>query len=188
MADEEEDWSSTRVAWEGDRPGLVRRCPESTTVESDRVHEGYTLNLYAGTPRGEIVVMRVRAGGDLLGRRVPLHSVQVEVMAARGETAPDGVTESLVRAVAEVLAPLKVTETSSGVGVFARRGGWKIGPGRELWLHENVLSDGLLSAGMSKERVGQGWLYSVPDDWSVSQVVTAHDEFRELNRLDVLPH
>jgi hypothetical protein len=114
--------------------------------------------------------------------------VQVEVSAFEGKSVPDGTAEALVRAVAEEFTPLGVIETSGGVGRLARRGGWAIGASYRLWLRDDVVSDAALPAGMTSDRIGRGWLYTVADDVTPEQVVAVHEQFRAMNGLDVLPH
>lgn len=188
MTDDPETWNQASVPWQGDKAALVEQCPSSKTLATDKVHTGYSLHLHARTKSQGQASVHFYAGSAVLGRHVPAHSVHFEVSAARGERVAEGVADALVRAAVDIVNPLKATETKYELGSLARRGGWMIGPAYRLWLRDDVLSSAVLPVGMSAHRVGAGWLYVVPDEWPAERVVEVHEEFREVNGIDVLPH
>lgn len=177
------------VPWTGSLEVLVASSEVVLNTPRPDVRGGFSFLVTGETGVGERVSVTVDAGASFVGRRLPRHQVSVQVTAAsEGGRVPGGTAEVVVRAVAETFDPAMVDVVSPEVGRLARRGGWLIGPSFRLWLHDGVLSCAVLPEGMSAERVGAGWLYSVPDGWEPGRVVAVHEEFRGLNGLDVLPH
>ncbi|MDQ0647505.1 hypothetical protein QFZ53_001701 [Microbacterium natoriense] len=187
-ASEDPDAPIRRVPWEGDKRALVAKCPVSASFRSASLDEGYALHLYGQTPDECSVKVRVRAGDSSLGKRTPGHTVHVEFVAPARFAIPDDVAGTLVHSIVVAFDPQTASQVDVGIVELARRGGWKVVPSYRLWLRHDVLVDAALPAGMTSERVGEGWLYTVPDDVAREQVVALHEEFRVLNGLDTLPH
>jgi len=176
------------LPWEGDKAELVARCPLSASFDTAELDEGYSVSVHGRTADNDYVRVRVNAGSVTLGRRVPEHSVSVEVAAPEGDKVSETVAEPMVRAVAESFNPRAVSRIDRAANKIARRSGWHIRPSSLLWLRDDVLDAPVLPKGITAERVGSGWLYVAPRSWSAEELVAAHEELRSLNGIDVVPH
>ncbi|WP_246398631.1 hypothetical protein [Mycobacterium vicinigordonae] len=82
--------------------------------------------------------MQISAGSHSQGRRVPLHTVSIDMR----EVTSDGVTgkvgDTLSATVIDAWKPLTRSLSDPLVNRIARRGGWKIPLGYRTWVNAGV--------------------------------------------------
>lgn len=182
------DVAGRRIPWSGDLASLVQRSPVTAFFDTAAADEGYSFSLHGRTSYGGYVTVAVDAGAHFVGRRIPRHRLSLEIAPQEGDRVDQSVGGVSIEAIAESFDPQLVERIVTTINKLARRTGWQIRPSYLLWLRGDVLSDAVLPVGMSAERVGAGWLYSVPDEWSAERVIAVHEEFRAVNGIEVLPH
>jgi len=130
----------------------------------------------------------VSAGSLSVGRRVPLHTIAIDVR----EIVRDGVTgekgDTLCAAVAEVWAPAALSLSDLLVDRAARRGGWKIPVGYRTWVNAEVGEISRAEAGLTAKELAGGVLITAPDDWPADRVVAAMTATLAASDLEEIPH
>ncbi|WP_271986446.1 hypothetical protein [Pseudoclavibacter terrae] len=175
--------------WEGTEEQKVAVVAAHVNSGSGQAQlgDGYSFSLFASNAAVH-VRLHTQAGSDRVGRRLPSHSSMLHV----SPTGPGAVSgeqgEAMVEAMVEAWSPLQVDLSIPDLFKIARRGGWKIPPANRLWLAAEVGAADEAAEGVAVSRLGDGTLFSAPDDWDAQRVVDAMAETRERNGLDVLPH
>lgn len=189
-------WQTPKsVRWQGSSEALadiVRGCVvrDKPTVENPSGEPfpagGYKLMLYGATAQVGIEV-RIVAGSITPGRRIPGHTVTIDVRELVPGSVTSDVADLLCASVVDTFDPAMVKLSDSPVNRLARRGGWKIGVGYRLWLHADVGAITELADGLTSTPLATGTLISAPDDWSAEQVVAAITQTLTANDLDEVP-
>lgn len=92
--------------------------------------------------------------------------------------------DASVRAAVTAFDPAFVTGQERAVLRMTRRGGWKISFGYRVWINDWVGAVTSHAEGLTTERLGNGTLIRVPDDWPAQRVVDALTETFQANHLD----
>ncbi|MDM2398185.1 hypothetical protein PP613_04025 [Mycobacteroides abscessus] len=167
---------------------VVRDAPTAEDPDGEALSkEGYSF-IVSGSGVGVDVDVRVAAGSVALGRRVPRHTLSIDLR----ETQPGSVTsergDALSEAVARTWNPSSFKLTDSATNSLARRGGWKIGVGYRTWISAKVGTVDHLVDRLTATEIAGGTLISAPDDWPASRVVEAVTATLRENGLDEVPH
>ncbi|SLD24814.1 Uncharacterised protein [Mycobacteroides abscessus subsp. bolletii] len=167
---------------------VVREAPTADDPDGEALpKEGYSY-IVSGSGAGVDVDVRVSAGGIALGRRVPRHTLSIDIR----ETQPGSVTSehgtAICAAVAQIWAPSSFKLTDSQTNSSARRGGWKIGVGYRTWISAEVGTVSHLVDLLTATELAGGTLISAPDDWPAERVVEAMTATLRENGLDEVPH
>lgn len=131
--------------------------------------------------------VNVSDGDTNLGRRTPMHWARIGFSPRDGETYDTDFADHLVEALVDAWAPLEARFTTGEPFRIARRGGWKVAPAYRQWLHDVVGTVTRLPDGVTARRYGPGTLISMPDEWTLQQVVDASLQLYEWNGLDEFP-
>lgn len=185
------DWRTSEDGfWQGPPDVLAGIVRGYATVDSygDVVPEsGYSFTVFGKGP-GLGLDVQISAGATTPGRRIPRHSLTIELrqLAAGGVTSETA--DTVCAAVTRVWEPATVKLSDSSVDRIARRGNWKIGVGYRMWISAEVGPIHQLAEGLSSMPLATGTLISAPDDWPAERVVGAMTETLAANGLDEIPH
>jgi hypothetical protein len=186
----------TGVPWEGSpewSAEFVRRCvvrdrPTADDREGEAFpSEGYSFIVSGNGPELGFQI-RVAAGAAVVGRRLPTHTLLVQL----NEITPGGLTASagdiVCQAVAETWQPATLVLSDDPVRQLARRGNWKIAVGYRMWISSEVGAVHQLSDQLAATGLAGGTMISAPDIWPASRVVEATTATLRENGLDEVPH
>lgn len=153
--------------WEGPLNaliGVVERHVTVGTFGNKEPESGYLFTV-SGISQQIGLHVQVSAGSQSTGRRIPLHSLTVDLreLVSGGVTGPVG--DTLCAAVAETWKPLTLSLSDPLVNRAARRGGWKIPVGYRTWVNAEVGTIRHTKEGLASCELAGGTLLSAPDDW-----------------------
>lgn len=111
-----------------------------------------------------------------------------DLNAKDGSSVPELIAGAALVALVAGLVPMQVTLGTVELNGLAKRGGWKVGTGHQLWLRDDIAQFDALPDGVSSERLENGTLLKVDPTWDDQRVVAAMAEIRERYGLDQLPH
>lgn len=179
-----------RERWEGPFESLVDIVQRHVTVGTfgDKEPESGYFFTVSGTSQQIGLHVRVSAGSQWPGRRVPLHTVTIDLRELVSGAVTGQVGDTLCAAVAEAWTPLTLSLSDPLVNSTARRGGWKIPVGYRTWVSSEVGSITQLAEGLTATELAAGTLISAPDDWPADRVVAAMIATLADNGLDEIPH
>ena len=95
--------------------------------------------------------------------------------------------DASVHAAVTAFDPAFVTGQEMTILMMTRRGGWKISFGDRVWINDWVGAVTSHAEGLTTERLGNGTLIRVPDDWPAQRVVDALTDTFQANHLDEVP-
>lgn len=166
---------------------IVRSHVTTGTFGDPEPESGYLFTVSGKSPAASLHV-QVSAGSQSKGRRVPLHTIAIDLR----EIAPGGVTgeigDALCAAVAEAWKPAALSLSDLLVNRTARRAGWKIPIGYRTWVNKEVGSISQIENGLALSELAGGTLISAPDFWPADRVVAAMTETLAANGLDEISH
>jgi hypothetical protein len=166
---------------------IVRSHVTTSTFGDPEPESGYLFTV-SGTGSEAALHVQISAGSQSKGRRLPLHTIAIDIR----EVAPGGVTaetgDILCAAVAEAWTPAALSLSDLTVNRTARRGGWKIPVGYRTWVSSEIGSIPQLAEGLTSTKVAAGTLISAPDDWLADRVVATMTTTLAANGLDEIPH
>ncbi len=180
-----ERWRPLEGEWDGTEAGLVeviKRNPitddDGEPTPGDEYH--FTLN----NDRGPLNThFNVSAGEDRLIERIASPKFSQDfyrsVHASAGE-----LWDASVHAAVTAFDPAFVTCQEMTILMMTRRGGWKISFGYRVWINDWVGNVTSHAEGLTTERLGNGTLIRVPDDWPAQRVVDALTDTFQANHLD----
>ncbi|OBF24248.1 hypothetical protein [Mycobacterium kubicae] len=176
--------------WEGSPDALadiVRGHVTVGTFGDPEPESGYVFTL-SGSSQHMVLHAQVSAGSHSTGRRVPLHTVSIDLRELVSGGVTGDIGDTLCMAVAEAWEPLALSLSDPAVNRIARRGGWKIPVGYRTWVSGYVGPIEELAGGLASRELADGTLISAPDDWSADRVVAAMTASLAANGLDEVPH
>lgn len=141
----------------------------------------------SGTNQRLLLHVHISAGSQSKGRRVPLHTVSIDLRELVFGGVTSKVGDTLCAAVAEAWNPLTLSLSDLLVNRTARRGGWKIPVGYRIWVDAQVGTINQLEQGLTATELAGGTLISAPDDWPAERVVAAMTATLAANRLNEIP-
>ena len=183
-----ECWRPLRDEWDGTEEDLVTVVRNNAVrTEEGKISRGagYSITLLNGT---DILNtdFNVSAGEDQLFERIAsprlMQKYYRSVHASAGE-----LWDASVHAAVMAFDPAFVTGQEMTILMMTRRGGWKISFGYRVWINDWVGNVTSHAEGLTTERLGNGTLIRVPDDWPAQQVVDALTETFQANNLDEVP-
>jgi len=183
-----ECWRPLRDEWDGTEEDLVTVVKNNAVkTEEGKISRGagYSITLLNGT---DILNtdFNVSAGEDQLFERIasPCFTQKYyrSVHASAGE-----LWDASVHAAVMAFDPAFVTGQKRAVLRMTRRGGWKISFGYRVWINDWVGAITSHAEGLTTERLGNGTLIRVPDDWPAQRVVDALTDIFQANHLDEVP-
>ena len=183
-----ERWRPLRDDWDGTEEDLATVVKNNAVrTEEGEISRGagYSITLLNGT---DILNtdFNVSAGEDQLFERIASpkfsQSFYRSVHASVGE-----LWDASVRAAVTAFDPAFVTGQEMTILMITRRGGWKISFGYRVWINDWVGNVTSHAEGLTTERLGNGTLIRVPDDWPGQRVVDALTDTFQANHLDEVP-
>lgn len=183
-----ERWRPLRNDWDGTEEDLVTVVRNNAVrTEEGKISRGagYSITLLNGT---DILNtdFNVSAGEDQLFERIAsprlMQKYYRSVHASAGE-----LWDASVHAAVMAFEPAFVTGQERAVLRMTRRGGWKISFGYRVWINDWVGNVTSHAEGLTTERLGNGTLIRVPDDWPAQRVVDALTDTFQANHLDEVP-
>ena len=183
-----ECWRPLRDEWDGTEEDLVTVVRNNAVrTEEGKISRGagYSITLLNGT---DILNtdFNVSAGEDQLFERIAsprlMQKYYRSVHASAGE-----LWDASVHAAVMAFDPAFVTGQERAVLRMTRRGGWKISFGYRVWINDWVGNVTSHAEGLTTERLGNGTLIRVPDDWPAQRVVDALTDIFQANHLDEVP-
>ena len=178
-------WRPLRDEWDGTEEDLVTVVKNNAVkTEEGKISRGagYSITLLNGT---DILNtdFNVSAGEDQLFERIasPCFTQKYyrSVHASAGE-----LWDASVHAAVMAFDPAFVTGQEMTILMMTRRGGWKISFGYRVWINDWVGNVTSHAEGLTTERLGNGTLIRVPDDWPAQRVVDALTDTFQANHLD----
>ena len=183
-----DQWRPLRDDWDGteeDLAAVVKNNAVRTEEGEISRGAGYSITLLNGTDRLN-TNFNVRAGKDQLFERIAspclMQKYYRSVHASAGE-----LWDASVHAAVTAFDPAFVTGQERAVLRMTRRGGWKISFGYRVWINDWVGNVTSHAEGLTTERLGNGTLIRVPDDWPAQRVVDAVTDTFQANHLDEVP-
>ena len=183
-----ERWRSLEGEWDGTEEDLVKVVRDNAVrTEEGKISRGagYSITLLNGT---DILNtdFNVSAGEDQLFERFASPKFSQDfyrsVHASAGE-----LWDASVHAAVTAFDPAFVTGQEMTILMMTRRGGWKISFGYRVWINDWVGNVTSHAEGLTTERLGNGTLIRVPDDWPAQRVVDALTDTFQANHLDGVP-
>jgi len=183
-----EYWRPLRDEWDGTEEDLVTVVRDNAVrTEEGKISRGagYSITLLNGTDPLN-TDFNVSAGEDQLFERIAsprlMQKYYRSVHASAGE-----LWDASVHAAVTAFDPAFVTGQERAVLRMTRRGGWKISFGYRVWINDWVGNVTSHAEGLTTERLGNGTLIRVPDDWPAQRVVDALTDTFQANHLDEVP-
>lgn len=182
--------------WEGSpenlanivRRFIVRDRPTADDPDGEAVPEnGYSF-IVSGAGSGIELSVRVAAGGIAVGRRVPSHTLSIDLRETVAGAVTSALGDTLCSIVVQEWQPAALELADTSVALLARRGGWKIGVGYRTWISAQVAAVTQVAEGLTMSKLADGTLISAPDDWPATRVVEAVTATLRENGLDEVPH
>ncbi|WP_237075868.1 hypothetical protein [Mycobacteroides abscessus] len=182
--------------WEGSPENLaniVRRFIDRDAPTADYpdgeplLVNGYTFSV-SGEGPGIRLSVRVAAGSIAVGRRVPSHTLSIDLRETTAGAVTSELGDILCSIVAQEWQPAALELADTSVALLARRGNWKIGIGYRTWISAQVAAVTQVADGLTMSKLAGGTLISAPDDWPAARVVEAMTATLRANGLDEVPH
>ena len=183
-----ECWRLLRDEWDGAEEDLVTVVKNNAVrTEEGEISRGAGYSITLNNDRGPLNTdLNVSAGEDQLFERIASPKFSQDfyrsVHASVGE-----LWDASVHAAITAFDPAFVTGQERAVLRMTRRGGWKISFGYRVWINDWVGAVTSHAEGLTTERLGNGTLIKVPDDWPAQRVVDVLTATFQANNLDEVP-
>ena len=181
-------WEPLKGEWDGTEAGLVEVVKRNPITDDDGEPipgDGYYFTL--NNDRGPLNTdFNVRTGTNRFNERVASPRFMQKYYHSEHASAGE-LWDASVHAAVTAFDPAFVTGQERTVLRMTRRGGWKISFGYRVWINDWVGNVTSHAEGLTTERLGNGTLIRVPDDWPAQQVVDALTETFQANNLDEVP-
>ena len=181
-------WEPLEGEWDGTEAGLVEVIKRNPITDDDgepTPGDGYHFTL--NNDRGPLNTdFNVSAGEDQLFERIASPRFAQKYYHSEHASAGE-LWDASVHAAVMAFDPAFVTGQEMTILMMTRRGGWKISFGYRVWINDWVGAITSHAEGLTTERLGNGTLIRVPDDWPAQRVVDALTETFQANNLDEVP-
>ena len=183
-----ERWRPLEGEWDGTEAGLVEVIKRNPITDDDGEPipgDGYHFTL--NNDRGPLNThFNVSAGEDRLIERIASPKFSQDfyrsVHASAGE-----LWDASVHAAVTAFDPAFVTGQEMTILMMTRQDAWEIPFGYRVWINDWVGNVTSHAEGLTTERLGNGTLIRVPDDWPAQRVVDALTTTFQANNLDEVP-
>ena len=183
-----ERWRPLEGEWDGTEAGLVEVIKRNPITDDDGEPipgDGYHFTL--NNDRGPLNThFNVSAGEDRLIERIASPKFSQDfyrsVHASAGE-----LWDASVHAAVTAFDPAFVTCQEMTILMMTRQDAWEIPFGYRVWINDWVGNVTSHAEGLTTERLGNGTLIRVPDDWPAQRVVDALTDTFQANHLDEVP-
>ena len=183
-----ERWRPLEGEWDGTEAGLVEVIKRNPITDDDGEPipgDGYYFTL--NNDRGPLNTdFNVRTGTNRFNERVASPRFMQKHYHSEHASAGE-LWDASVHAAVTAFDPAFVTGQERAVLRMTRRGGWKISFGYRVWINDWVGNVTSHAEGLTTERLGNGTLIRVPDDWPAQRVVDALTDTFQANHLDEVP-
>lgn len=183
-------WSihlSKVMPWNGSRDQLARMLDENPfRDEHGVIHPdlGFAPISLCANLHGVEVETIFSAGSDFSGSRVPDHRMYARMVKSNPTTI--AVYDHVLRAFVLAFDPLSAARSTREVGTMARRSGWRFLLGYQVFLHDLVGPLADVPTAFTTERLGNGTLYILPEDYSARDVVDTWQQLLDANDMDAI--
>ena len=183
-----ERWRPLEGEWDGTEAGLVEVIKRNPVTDDDGEPipgDGYHFTLLNGA--GPLNThFNVSAGEDQLFERIASPCLMQKYYRSKHASAGE-LWDASVHAAVTAFDPAFVAGQEMTILMMTRRGGWKISFGYRVWINDWVGNVTSHAEGLTTERLGNGTLIRVPDDWPAQRVVDALTDTFQANHLDEVP-
>ena len=180
-----ERWRPLEGEWDGTEAGLVEVIKRNPVTDDDGEPipgDGYHFTLLNGA--GPLNThFNVSAGEDQLFERIASPKFSQDFYRSMHASAGE-LWDASVHAAVTAFDPAFVTGQEMTILMMTRRGGWKISFGYRVWINDWVGKITTHAEGLTTERLGNGTLIRVPDDWPAQRAVDALTDTFQANHLD----
>ena len=181
-------WEPLKGEWDGTEAGLVEVVKRNPITDDDGEPipgDGYYFTL--NNDRGPLNTdFNVRTGTNRFNERVASPRFMQKYYHSEHASAGE-LWDASVHAAVTAFDPAFVTGQEMTILMMTRRGGWKISFGYRVWINDWVGNVTSHAEGLTTERLGNGTLIRVPDDWPAQRVVDALTDTFQANHLDEVP-
>ena len=181
-------WEPLKSKWDGTEAGLVEVVKRNPITDDDGEPipgDGYHFTLLNGAGPSN-THFNVAAGEDQLFERIASPCFTQKYYHSEHASAGE-LWDASIHAAVTAFDPAFITGQERAVLRMTRRGGWKISFGYRVWINDWVGAVTSHAEGLTTERLGNGTLIRVPDDWPAQRVVDALTETFQANNLDEVP-
>ena len=181
-------WEPLEGEWDGTEEDLVKVVRDNAVrTEEGKISRGAGYSITLDNDRGPLNTdFNVSAGEDRLFERVASPCFTQKYYRFDHASAGE-LWDASVHAAVTAFDPAFVTGQERAVLRMTRRGGWKISFGYRVWINDWVGVVASHVEGLGVERIGDGTLIRVPDDWPAQRVVDALTDTFQANHLDEVP-
>ena len=181
-------WEPLEGEWDGTEAGLVEVIKRNPITDDDGEPipgDGYSTTL--NNDRGPLNTdFNVRTGTNRFNERVASPRFMQKYYHSEHASAGE-LWDASVHAAVTAFDPAFAVGQEMTILMMTRRGGWKISFGYRVWINDWVGNVTSHAEGLTTERLGNGTLIRVPDDWPAQRVVDALTETFQANNLDEVP-
>ena len=183
-----ECWRPLRDEWDGTEEDLVKVVRNNAVrTEEGKISRGAGYSITLNNDRGPLNThFNVSAGEDQLFERIASPCLMQKYYRSKHASAGE-LWDASVHAAVTAFDPAFVTGQEMTILMMTRRGGWKISFGYRVWINDWVGNVTSHAEGLTTERLGNGTLIRVPDDWPAQRVVDALTDTFQANHLDEVP-
>ena len=182
------NWMPLDDKWNGtleEMLGIIKGNPVKDDDGNPIPGDGYYFSLL--TNNGPLSTsFDIEAGQDRLPLRAASPCFSQSFFWSAQATAGE-VWDASVHAAVMAFDPAFVTGQERSILRMTRRGGWKISFGYRVWINDWVGAIATHAEGLTLERLGNGTLIRVPDQWPAQQVIDALTDTFTANNLDEVP-
>ena len=181
-------WEPLEGEWDGTEEDLVTVVRNNAVrTEEGKISRGAGYSITLDNDRGPLNThFNVSAGEDQLFERIasPCFTQKYyrSVHASAGE-----LWDASVHAAVTAFDPAFVTGQEMTILMMTRQDAWEIPFGYRVWINDWVGNVTSHAEGLTTERLGNGTLIRVPDDWPAQRVVDALTDTFQANHLDEVP-
>ena len=181
-------WEPLKGEWDGTEAGLVEVVKRNPITDDDGEPipgDGYYFTL--NNDRGPLNTdFNVRTGTNRFNERVASPRFMQKYYHSEHASAGE-LWDASVHAAVTAFDPAFAVGQEMTILMMTRRGGWKISFGYRVWINDWVGTVTTHAKGLTTERLGNGTLIRVPDDWPAQRVVDALTDTFQANHLDEVP-
>ena len=181
-------WEPLEGEWDGTEAGLVEVIKRNPITDDDGEPipgDGYSTTL--NNDRGPLNTdFNVSAGEDQLFERIASPRFMQKYYHSKHASAGE-LWDASVHAAVMAFDPAFAVGQEMTILMMTRQDAWEIPFGYRVWINDWVGNVTSHAEGLTTERLGNGTLIRVPDDWPAQQVVDALTETFQANNLDEVP-
>ena len=181
-------WRPLRDEWDGTEEDLVTVVKNNAVkTEEGKISRGAGYSTTLNNDRGPLnTTFNVSAGEDQLNERIASPCFTQDFYHSEHASVGE-LWDASVHAAVTAFDPAFAVGQEMTILMMTRQDAWEIPFGYRVWINDWVGNVTSHAEGLTTERLGNGTLIRVPDDWPAQQVVDALTETFQANNLDEVP-